>query len=234
VKWVEKREQEVIIILTLEILRWTSTIVSIGVKFLLAAYFFNIYSQKKSGVPLILGTGFSFFGLSQVPILSMRYLGDPTTDMYFALLGAFLAALSLALLYYGTSLLYFKVGSFMHKRFSVLLFVVMLVVILCFPFTLTTEAVLKHVFMVVATGFIFPILFLVAVIFFYIWMRLEPDNPRKISVFLVGAAWLTYSLVNGIGSFYFGTAFDWLFYTLSIIAFLVLLYGMTLGKATGH
>ncbi|MGC1122374.1 MAG: hypothetical protein WBA22_14880 [Candidatus Methanofastidiosia archaeon] len=230
----EKREQEVITILTLEILRWTSTTVSIGVKFLLAAYFFRIYSQKKSGVPLILGTGFSFFGLSQIPILSMRYFDDPTTNMYFALLGAFLAALSLALLYYGTSLLYFKAGSFMRKRFSILLFVVMLAIILCFPFTLSTQAILKNVFVVVATGFIFPILSLVAVIFFYIWLRLEPDNPRRISVFLVGAAWLTYSLVNGIGSFYFGTAFDWIFYTLCIIAFLALLYGMTLGKATGH
>ncbi|MBU7014806.1 MAG: hypothetical protein HXS52_01575 [Theionarchaea archaeon] len=223
-----------IIILTLEILRWTSTLVSIGVKFLLAVYFFRIYSQKKSEVPLILGTGFSFFGLSQIPILSMRYFDDPTTNMYFALLGAFLAALSLALLYYGTSLLYFKAHSFMRKPFSILLFVVMLAVILCFPFTLSTEAILKNVFVVVATGFIFPILSLVAVIFFYIWLRLEPDNPRRISVLLVAAAWLTYSLANGIGSFYFGTAFDWIFYTLCIIAFLVLLYGMTLGKATGH
>ncbi|MBU6998763.1 MAG: hypothetical protein HXS41_05415 [Theionarchaea archaeon] len=203
-------------------------------KFLLAVYFFRIYSQKKTGVPLILGTGFSFFGLSQIPILSSRYFDDPTTNMYFGLLGAFLAALSLALLYYGTSLLYFKADSFMRKRFSTLLFVIMLAVILCFPFTLPTEAVLKNVFMVVATGFIFPILTLVAVIFFYIWVRLEPENPRKTSVFLVAAAWLTYSAANGIGSFYFGTAFDWIFYTLCIVAFLVLLYGMTLGKATGH
>jgi len=224
----------VISISGIETLRWISTIVSISVKFMLAIYFLNRYSKKRAGIPLAWGTGFFFFGLSQIPILAMRYFEDAATDMYFALMGAFLAALSLALLYYGTSLLFFTTGSFMQKKLSIIFFVVMAIIILAFPLLTTAENVLKSIFMVVATGFIFPIMLIMAFLFFIIWHKLDPINPRRVNVFLVAVAWLIYSLVNGIGSFFFVTAFDVLFYLLSIISFLILLYGMTLGKATGH
>jgi hypothetical protein len=222
----------VIFIPATEILRWTSTFVSIGVKFVLAAYFFHKYRQKKMGVPLVWGAGFLFFGLSQVPILVMRYFKDPNTNMGFALLGAFLAALSLALIYYGSSLIYFKKGSFMREKLSIILFSIMGGVTLLFPIFMTSQEVLRRIFMVVATGFIFPVLFLVSVVFFVIWMRLEPDNPRKPNILLVSFGWFTYSIVNGVGSFSVGRSFEWVFYVLATIAFLILLYGMILGKAT--
>lgn len=201
---------------------------------MLAIYFLNRYSKKRAGIPLAWGTGFFFFGLSQIPILAMRYFEDAATNMYFALLGAFLAALSLALLYYGTSLLFFTKGSFMQKKLSIIFFMVMAIIILAFPLLTTAENVLKSVFIVVATGFIFPIVLIIALLFFVIWHKLDHANPRRVNVFLVAVAWLIYSVINGIGAFYFVTAFELIFYVLSIVSFLLLLYGMTLGKATGH
>lgn len=207
---------------------------SISVKFVLAVYFLHRYYQKKIEIPLVWAAGFFFFGLSQVPIWAMRYFQDTTTNMYFALLGAFLAALSLALLYYGTSLLYFRKGSFMREKLSIIFFVIMTVIILAFPYVMSTESVLSTVFRVVATGFIFPILFIVAIIFFTIWHMLEPTNARKPNVFLVAVAWLMYSLLNGLTSTLFLRHYDWVFFSIATISFLLLLYGMTLGKATGH
>ncbi len=180
------------------------------------------------------GTGFFFFGLSQVPVLSMRYFQDPYTNMYFAFLAASLAALSLALLYYGSALLYFKKGSFMREKLTIIFFVIMIAVVLMFPFIFSPETVLKPLFVVVSSGFIFPMLFIVTIIFFVIWRRLAPDNPRRTGVLLVAGALLIYSVASGITSTYFGLHFDWIFSILCIISFLTLLYGMILGKATGH
>jgi len=217
----------------IETLRWISTFISIGVKFVLAAYFFHRYSREKAGIPLVWGTGFFFFGLSQVPVVAMRYFGDPTTDMAFALLGALIAALALALLYYGTSLLFFPKGSFMQGKLSIVFFTVMAVVVLAFRLFAAPENILKSVFLIVASGFIFPILGLVALLFFMIWRKLEPENPRRTNVFVVAVAWLVYSVVNGGGTFSVGKPYEWVFYVLATGAFLVLLYGMTVGKATG-
>ncbi len=230
---VNTTEQEVISI-SVEILREISTFVSIGVKLILAAYFLSKYSQKKMEAPLVWGAGFFFFGLSQVPVVAMQYFRDPAIDMAFALLAALLAALSLALLYYGASLLYFVRGSFWRERFSIFLFVGMAGAIGIFFFAVGSENVLKSIFLLVATGFIFPILAVVALLFFIVWRKLEPVNPRRINVLFVAFAWLGYSLVNGFGSFFFTTSIDWIFYMLSIVSSIILLYGMTLGKATGH
>lgn len=205
-----------------------------GVKFVLAVYFLRRYSYTKGRIPLVWGTGFFFFGLSQVPVLSMRYFQDPYTNMYFAFLAASLAALSLALLYYGSALLYFKKGSFMREKLTIIFFVIMIAVVLMFPFIFSPETVLKPLFVVVSSGFIFPMLFIVTIIFFVIWRRLAPDNPRRTGVLLVAGALLIYSVASGITSTYFGLHFDWIFSILCIISFLTLLYGMILGKATGH
>ncbi len=180
------------------------------------------------------GAGFLFFGLSQIPILAMRYFKDPATNMGFALMGAFLAALSLVLMYYGSSLIYFKKGSFFREKLSTIFFVVMIAIILTFPLIMSPQDVLRTVFVVVASGFIFPILTIVAIIFFMIWHKLEPENPRKPNVFMVAVAWLMYSLLNGLTSTYYGQQFDWVFFTVGTISFLLLLYGMSLGKATGQ
>lgn len=217
-----------------EILRWTSTFISMGVKFILAAYFLHRYSQEKRGVPLVWGLGFFFFGLSQVPILAVRYFEDTSTSMWFALLASALAALSIALLYYGTSMLYFPINSFMREKLSIIFFVVMMAIVLMFPFTMSPETVLKSVFRVVTTGFFFPILFIMAVIFFMIWRKLEPDNPRKPHVLLVGVVLLVYSVLGTYTPTYFGSYFDWIFYSVAALVFLLLLYGMIMGKATGH
>lgn len=234
-KIVHMREtKKVIKIPVTETLRWISTFVSIGVKFLLAIYFFSQYTKKKRRAPLVWCGGFFLFGLSQVPILAMRYFRDPTTNIFFALLAAFLAALSLGLLYYGASLLYFTQGSFMREKFSVILWAAMLAAIIVFVYMVPREAILSSVFFMVAAGFIFPVLLAVALIFFVVWYKLDPTNPKRVNVLLVGAAWLAYSVVNGIGSFYFGTPFEWMFYILSIVSFLFLLFGMSIGKVTGH
>lgn len=179
------------------------------------------------------GAGFFFFGLSQVPMLINRYFKDPDTTVYFALLAAFLAALSLALLYYGSALLFFTKGSFMRKKLSITLFIVMVAVIVI-SLVLNPENILKSVFVIVGVGVIFPVVFIIAVIFFIIWYKLEPTNPRKFNVFLVAFAWLLYSLLNGATTIFYLEQFDWVFPLIATISFLLLLYGMTVGKATGH
>jgi len=224
----------VIPISTADVLRETSNLISIGVKIVLVFYFFRRYSQSRAATPLMWGTGFLFFALSQIPIMIMRYFQDPNTNMQFALLASSLAALAFTFLYYGTALLFFKKGSFMRKKLSIIFFVAMMAVILMFPITMSTETVLKSMFMVVVTGFFFPITLLMAIIFFMIWSRLSADNPRKPNVLLVGAAWLLYSMQSLLTSTYFGKHYDWGFYILASCLFLMLLYGMTFGKATGH
>lgn len=215
-----------------EILRWMSTIVSISVKFFLAFYFIRIYSKEKMATPLIWGTGFFFFGLSQLPGLAYRYFQDPLTATAFAILGTFLVTLSLSILYYGASLLLFVKGSFMRKKMTLILFALMVCVTGGLAVTVSSENILKLGFLVTATGLIFPLSVLIGCIFWITWHKLESDNPRRINVFLVGCAWITYGIVNGIGSFFVESSHEWIFYVLAIVSFLILLYGMTLGKAT--
>jgi len=222
----------VIRISMVEILRWMSTIVSISVKFLLAFYFMRIYSKQKLGTPLIWGTGFFFFGLSQVPGVAYRYFEDPFTATAFSILGMFLVVLSLSVLYYGASILLFPKGSVMREKISLLLFIIMVCITAGLAVTVTPENVLSRGFRVIATGLIFPMSMVIAVIFIITWYKLEPDNSRRANVFLVGCAWCIYGLVNGIGSFFVGMSCEWVFYSLAIVSFLILLYGMTLGKAT--
>jgi hypothetical protein len=215
-----------------EILRWISTIVSIGVKFFLACYFIRIYSREKIPTPLIWGTGFFFFGLSQLPGLAYRYFEDPFTASAFTLLGTFLVALSLSILYYGASILLFLKGSFMRKPLTLIFFGIMACVTAGLAVMVTPENVLTLGFLVTATGLIFPMSMIIGCVFIRTWHKLDSDNPRRVNVFLVGCAWSIYGLVNGIGSFYVTSTYEWIFYILAIVAFLILLYGMTLGKVT--
>ncbi|MBU7031289.1 MAG: hypothetical protein HXS53_02045 [Theionarchaea archaeon] len=215
-----------------EILRWISTIVSISVKFLLAFYFMRLYWKEKRGTPLIWGTGFFFFGLSQVPGVAYRYFEDPMTATAFSILGTILVILSLSVLYYGASILLFPKGSVLREKTSLLLFIIMVCVTAGLIVTVTPENVLTRGFRVIATGLIFPMSMVIAAIFTVTWYKLEPDNPKRVNILLVGCAWCIYGLVNGIGSFFVGMPHEWVFYTLAIVSFLILLYGMTLGKAT--
>jgi hypothetical protein len=217
-----------------EILRWISPLAGMGAKLILAIYFFNRYYQEKGKIPLVWGFGFFFFGLSQIPILLMRYFQDINTNMAFALIASSIAALSLALIYYGASLLLFTKGSFMREKLTIISFVSMMAVILMFPLAFSPAVILRNVFLVVSSGFIFPMLLMVAAIFLVIWHRLEPDNPRKSSVLVVAVALFVFSVGSGVTSTFFGRQFDWVFSIMSMVSFLMLLYGMIMGKATGH
>jgi hypothetical protein len=208
-----------------------STIVSISVKFVLAFYFLHEYSQRKSRAPIVWGMGFFFFGFSQIPGLSLRYFEDPATTTAFMILGLFLLILSLALLYYGASLICFPKGSFMREKLSIIFFAAMLAVTLTSPFIIPPERALDVGFFV-AAGVILPISIAIAALFFVVWQKLVPDNSRRINVFFVGVAWLIYGVVNGIGSFFVGESVEWIFYILAIVSFLILLHGMTMGRAT--
>ncbi|MGD2247853.1 MAG: hypothetical protein PVF58_05555 [Candidatus Methanofastidiosia archaeon] len=221
-------------ILIENILRETSNTISIIVKIILAYYFFRRYSQTKLRIPLIWGAGFLLSAISQIPVVAMRSFQDPTTNMAFAVMASSTVALAFVFLYYGTALLYFKKDSFMRERLSIIMLVLMMGTILMFPFVMSAETVLKSMFVIVTVGFIHPTTLLMALIFFMIWHRLNPENPRKPNVLIVGIAWFSYSLQCLLTSVFFGKQFDWIFYIIAALIFLMLFYGMIFGKATEH
>ena len=210
-----------------------SYVVAIIATGIISAYFFREYSLKKLRASLAWAVGLLLYMITQIGHLASSMFGDIAVGkpMFAILLIAL--AVSFALLYYGTSQLFFDEESFFREKMAILIFLVCLVVFSYLLITVPTEGFADASRLPVEI--IATILFLtIAALFYRVFRGLAPDDHRRIIILLVSAGWFLAAVDTFYLGFFEGVSriSDAGINLVHLIAWLLILYGMVLGKAT--
>lgn len=215
----------------IELLRSIGYFIGTICSYILSVYFLREYRSKKLRASLAWCLGFFFFATGQL-IATVVTLYGPTK--LSVLPGVLVVLLGCILFYYGAALLFFGAGSFFREKLTYLIFAIYLVyfayVMVYFP----PEAEVPEFFrLTVILGLITPIFLLVSLLFYRVGGRLSPGDPRKSTIYIVSVAWG----LNFIGYIYLGLFWgdypgpEAFVHILQGLAWILLLYGMALGKA---
>ncbi|MBU7044328.1 MAG: hypothetical protein HXS47_12130 [Theionarchaea archaeon] len=209
-----------------------SYIIAIAAAIILSMYFFREYSIKRLPASLAWGIGFILYALAQTSHLIAELFGEVTLGKsgYFG--GLLIYAIAMTLFYYGTSLLFFNPGSFFREKAAILIFAVLGsfsgYITYSFPlegFTQTAGTYIQSVMWI--------IFLIITFLFYRVTRRLPKNDPRKKVLSLVSVGWAMvtmYTLYLGllIGRW---VIIDALFLIIHAVAWIMILYGMVLGKA---
>lgn len=198
--------------------------------FVLFGYFFRQYSAKRLRASLAWATGFLAFAFG---IVTLAFMATGEVSKLPVMIDVVLTSIAMTFFYYGASLLFFREGSFFREKMAVILFVVYLVISLFITYILPVEEIAEK--MRAPVLFMEIIVFItIASLFLQVARRLPKDDARKRTVNLVAASWIIISVwAFYIGAFW-GThpILEALVFILGSGGFLLLVYGMTTGKAT--
>ncbi|KYK36435.1 MAG: hypothetical protein AYK19_08625 [Theionarchaea archaeon DG-70-1] len=209
-----------------------SYIVTIGATLILSMYFFREYYLKRLRASLAWAAGLLLYGIVQIGHLAVAMVGEVAMGKP-AMGGALvILALALTLIYYGTSQLFFSPGSFFREKMSafvlLICFVLFAVLLATFPTEGFAARIPPYVEPLATLVFLFT-----GVSFYNVFRRLGPGDPRRRTVLLVSLGWF----LVVIDTIYLGFAqglsrtLDTVINIEHAVAWLLLLYGMALGKA---
>ncbi len=216
---------------TLEIVRLACYAANTITLLLLAGYFLREYMTKRLRASLAWGLGFLLFAIVIINLAFLVTVEMTKTSVYF---GFLVTATMVALLYYGTSLLFFREGSFFREKMTAIYWLVMVLI----GWTLTylskpDPAELAKVGRPSMVMFVIAYV-IIGILFYRVSRRLPEDDPRKRTIAMVSTAWFILAIWN----IYIGTLLD-VYPTVEAgvllfgsFGFLLLLYGMTTGKTT--
>ena len=211
----------------MEIIPIASYSVSILAGSILAAYFFREYFAKRLRASLAWAAGLLLYVLIQVFDLIVQFRGEAAAGKPILVAGFLMLAFAMSLLYYGTSLLFFSPGSFFREKMTAVIMFVYFVVIVAFSLELPLEGFRAAVTPLVSIGVLFPIKVMIAALFYRVFRRLEVGDPRKQTVLLLASGWG----LDGLSALLL-----WLIepasHAMHAIAWIMILYGMTMGKVT--
>lgn len=204
--------------------------------FILAVYFLREYFAKRLPASLAWSIGFLLYGFGQLTDILINLIGEVSVGKPAIALGLIIVASAMTLFYYGTSQLFFSPKSFFREKMSVIVFLLFIVFYSILLWSYPTEGFRTAVVGWTETSIL--IIFLVISILFYrVSRRLTSGDPRRKIVFLVSAGWF----LAAIDAFYLGVFQGFLQYTPPIAdagihlihaaAWLLILYGMAIGKA---
>ena len=196
----------------------------------LAIYFLREYMNKKLKASLAWALGFAFFLLTVVNLgfLTTGVIGKPQVAF-----GAFVAPLMLAFFYYGASLLFFGEGSFFREKMTIILFIVVFGLSEFLVIYLPADQIADRMKAPTMIFFVF-VFSVIAILFYQVSRRLPKEDPRRGSVALVSAGWLTVTFWMGYVGFYWGEnpVLEAAVFLLGSFGFVLLFIGMTRGRAT--
>lgn len=196
----------------------------------MGAYFFREYLIKRLKASLAWGLAFTIYALV---VINLAFLATGEISETQVMFGVVLTSVMMSLFYYGASLLFFREKSFFREKFAVILFLVILAVSSFIVIVFPTEEIVA-VMRTVTVSMMSAIFFLIGVLFYRVSRRLPEKDPRRRTVTLVALAWFIVVIWLGYIAVFWGEyqipeAFVFL---LGTFGFLLLLYGMTTGKAT--
>lgn len=215
---------------TIELVRLACYGINALVLFVLAGYFGLEYSRKKLRASLAWTLGFLLFG---IVVVNLAFLATAGVTKPQVVLGAVLTASNMALLYYGASLLFFSEKSFFREKMTVAIFSLFLVITVFVVYLIPVEELAEKL-RLPFTGLMALITAVIAILFYRVRTRLAIGDPRRRTVTYVSAAWAVITL------WLFYIAMFWAVYPqieagvflLGSFGFILLLYGMTTGRAT--
>jgi hypothetical protein len=210
----------------------TSYAISVVVTFVLSMYFFREYRYKKLRASLAWGIGLFLYAFTQLTDISVAVFGEMSVGKPGLVAGLVVTALGMVLFYYGTSLLFFSPGSFFREKMSALILVVYTLYFSYLVITLPVEGFREAVVAPIHIGLLVPIFLVISVLFYRVSRRLPHDDPRRRTILLVSAGWLCLVFNSGFRAFFLGynPILDALIESLHVLAWILILYGMVLGK----
>lgn len=199
----------------------------------LSGYFFREYSIKKMQTSLAWSFGFLFYGIAQIAHLSADVLGDVRVGKPVFGIGMMMLVFAITLFYYGTSLLFFDEGSFLREGLPVIIFLGYTAYSIVILIELPLEGFVEGVAPLLSLGEMMPMFLVIAAPFYYTSKKLDQSDPRKHMLLLLFTGWFFVA----VSSAYIGTSLgfsgitDSMIYMLQMLAWLLILYGMIVGKA---
>ncbi|MBU6998569.1 MAG: hypothetical protein HXS41_01620 [Theionarchaea archaeon] len=206
--------------------------ISVVVTLVLSVYFFREYTSKKLRASLAWGIGLFLYAFTQLTDVLVAGLGEVSVGRPGLIAGLVVTAFGMVMFYYGTSLLFFSPGSFFREKMTVLILGIYAVYFSYLVITLPTEGFREAVVAPIHIGLLVPIFLVISVLFYRVSRRLPHNDPRRRTVLLVAAGWLCLVLNSGFRAFFLGysSLLDALIESLHVLAWILILYGMVLGK----
>lgn len=198
----------------------------------LSGYFFREYSIKKMQASLAWSFGFLFYGIAQIAHLSADIFGDIRVGKPVFAIGMVMLVFAITLFYYGTALLFFDEGSFLREGLPVIIFLGYSVYSLVILVRLPLEGFVEGVAPLLSLGEMMPMFLVIAAPFYLTSRTLDQGDPRRHMLLLLSTGWFFVA----VSSAYLGTSlgfsrvFDSFIYILQMLAWMLILYGMTIGK----
>lgn len=204
--------------------------VNIIALFLLGGFFFREYFTKRLKASASWGFAFILYALV---VINLAFLATGEISKSSVMVGVILTSVMMALFYYGASLLFFSEGSFFREKFAVILFFLIFAISSFIVIYFPTEEIVA-VMRTVTTLMMATVFFLIGVLFYRVSGRLPRGDPRRRTVTLVAAAWFIVVIWLVYIAFFWGEYAipEALVFLLGSSGFLLLLYGMTTGRAT--
>lgn len=207
--------------------------VGITASVILAVYFLYDYATRKLRASLAWGTGILLYSMGEATDIYVDITGEITLGKPGLFAALSVVACAMALIYYGTSLLFFDKNSFFREKMAVIIFGIFIVYSGYLVGAIPVEGFRQAVVTPIQLGLMTPIFVVSCILFYAIALKMEPQDPVRTSSFLVSAAWgmlAINSVCRGLFLEY-SPITDALIQMLHMIAWVLLLYGMTLGKA---
>jgi hypothetical protein len=142
-------------------------------------------------------------------------------------------AVALTLFYYGTSVLFFKSGSVYRERVPLILFIFYVVYLVIIVVIFPEEGFIDKAAAPIELVVILPIFLVIAFLFYRLSRRIPPEDPSKQIVFIVSLGWFLAAVDAFYLALFLGSSgiTDSLINIVHAAAWLLILYGMALGKA---
>ena len=211
-----------------EVIRLACYVVNIIASFTLAGYFLREYMSKKLRASFAWGLGFTLLGFV---IVTQVFLFAVQVSRSLIMIGIIFASIVIALLYYGTSLLFFSEGSFFREKMTAIYFFLMLLVGEVVSYIAPEERIIEY--SRGSTAFIYTfVYFLIGILFYRVSRRIPKEDLRRRTISLVSVAWFIIGIWMIYQGLYWGEypMIEAGVFLFGSLGFLLLLYGMTTGK----
>jgi hypothetical protein len=219
--------------MNMDIVFLTSSVVMAVATGLLAVFFSLEFFAKRLRATGAWACAFWFYFFGLVVDLVVLIFEEIPAGKAALFAGLMMLALAMTLFYYGTSLLFFGPGSFYREKMSILVMLIYTVYSAYLIMTLPEKGFREAVIAPIQLGLMTPIFFVIAVLFYRVSMRLAPKDPRRRTILLVAGGWFL-TMVNAIGrgaATGISSSLDSVISVIGAIGWLLVLYGMALGKA---
>lgn len=210
-----------------------SSVVMTAATGVLAVFFTREFLTKRLRATGAWALAFWFYFFGLLVDLIVLFFEEIPAGKVSLFAGLMMLALAMTLFYYGTSLLFFSPTSIFRERMAIAIILVYTVYSAYLIITLPVKGFREAVITPIQLGLMTPIFFVITILFYRVSRRLVPDDPRRQTLLLVAGGWFL-TMANAIGrgvATGYSASLDSVISVIGAVGWLLVLYGMALGKA---